>query len=232
MKRTSLALVLLATLLFAAVPARGDVGVESSSRSTASAGDRIELTIGCGFCFPPCVGEPGHRHPPGDRHGFCMLGGRAGPPKAFPIWLTPLKHSLAPYICDPGAACEPGSSRPPHLPSFIYLGHAVPWKGSESAKEVPRYRLAFDVPEARPGRYKYVIFCDACFDGPRGSLTDSRTLAAGRLRVLASDSPIATASRSGEAGPWIAAGCIAVGLALGIGIAMRRKATSPQAGPA
>ena len=46
-------------LLAVASPAQADVGVESSSRAAGAPGDPVELTLGCGFCFPPCVGEPG-----------------------------------------------------------------------------------------------------------------------------------------------------------------------------
>ena len=79
-------------LLDHASPARADVGFERVSRHTGSPGDRIDLTIGCGFCFPPCVGKPGRRHPPGERNGTCMLGSRRGPPASFPVWLTPLRQ--------------------------------------------------------------------------------------------------------------------------------------------
>lgn len=215
-----------------ASPAQADVGVVSSSRAAGYPGDPVELTLGCGFCFPPCVGEPGHRHPPGNLHGACMLDSHREPPASFLIWLTPLQHSLKPYVCRPGEGCEPGSSRPPHLPSFIYLGRAVPTAaGGDEGNEIPRYRLAFGVPEARPGGYKYVIFCDACIDGPRGSMTDSHTIAAGRLRVLA---PVATtgAGGGGVGLPWIGAGALAI-LALGTGTLLwRGRAAGAEAGPA
>jgi hypothetical protein len=229
----AIAAVLMSVLFIAAASlAQADVGVVSSSRTAGAPGDPVELTLGCGFCFPPCVGEPGHRHPPGDLHGPCMLDSHREPPGSFPIWLTQLKHSLRPYVCRPGEGCEPGSSRPPHLPSFIYLGRAVPTAAAEKGDRIPRYRFAFGVPEARPGRYKYVIFCDACIDGPRGSLTDSHTIAAGRLRVLA---PIATTGAPGGGGVelrWIFAAALAI-LALGTGALLWRvRATGPEAGPA
>ena len=220
-------------LLAVASPAQADVGVVSTSRAAGAPGDPVELTLGCGFCFPPCAGEPGHRHPRGDLHGTCMLDSHREPPASFLIWLTPLKHSLKPYVCGSGEDCEPGSSRPPHLPSFIYLGRAVPTAaGGDGGREIPRYRLAFGVPEARPGLYRYVIFCDACIDGPRGSLTDSHTIAAGRLRVL---TPIATAGAGGGGVGlrWIGAGALAAILALGTGFLLHRgRATGAQAGPA
>lgn len=225
MKAISIALAaaLSAIVLTVAAPAQADLGIESSSRTAGTPGQRVELTLGCGFCFPPCVGEPGHRHPPGDLHGTCILGTRRGPPAAFSIWLTPLRHSLKPYECRSAAkGCEPGSARPPHLPSFVFLGRAVPVPRGDRAREVPRYRLIFGIPEAGPGLYKYVLFCGSCVDGPRGSLVDDRTTAAGRLRVLPPDPPVAVASRAGGARPWIAGAILAIGLVLGAGLFLRR----------
>ena len=77
-----------------------------------------------------------------------------------------------------------------------------------------------------------MIFCDACIDGPRGRLTDSPTIAAGRLRVL---TPIATASAGGGSGtpPWIPAGAFAALLSLGAGfLLLRSRATGSEAGSA
>jgi hypothetical protein len=227
------------TLLFTvASPACADVGFESSSRKAGAPGDRVQVTIACGFCFPPCVGEVGDKHPPGDRNGTCMLGSEKAPPASFQVWITPVSHSLDPYVCGPGewapgesptGPCRAGS-RPPHLPSFIYLGRAVPPRQAQDSGELPRYRLTFGVPQTRPGLYKYVLFCDSCVGGPRGSLVDDRGRAAGPLRVLP---PVATASGGGGGAlPWVAAG-LAGALALAAGLLRRgRAARGPQAGSA
>ena len=192
MKTLTASLSALILLLAVAVPAQADVGFVGSTDRAGAPGDRIEVTIGCGFCFPPCVGEPGDKHAPGDPHGICNPGNHGGPPASFQVWITPVGHSLDPYICGPGervpgappqGPCRAGS-RPPHLPSFIHLGRAMPQRRGVDSKEIPRYRLIFAVPEARPGLYKYVLFCDSCVDGPRGSLVDDRGRAAGPLRVL------------------------------------------------
>jgi hypothetical protein len=210
-----------AAALTVAGPARADVGFESVSRHAGSPGDRVDLTIGCGFCFPPCVGRLGHQHPPGERSGACMLGSRRGPPASFPVWLTPLRHSLDRYTCDLGEGCRPGA-RPPRLPSFVYLGRAAPRPDELADRHgVPRYRLIFGVPEASPGRYKYVLFCEACVEGPRGSLIESPTLAAGRLRVLPR---IATASDdAGGSLPWLGVGVLTAIAALGGGRWLARR---------
>jgi hypothetical protein len=227
--KTLTSLAALTLLLAIAAAARADVGFEDASRRAGEPGDRVELTVGCGFCFPPCVGEPGHRHPAGDLHGTCMPGNRGKPPASFQIWLTPRKRSLDPFVCGPGeypgGPCRTGS-RPPHLPSFIYLGRAVPPRGSDEPADrprdyLPRYRLIFKVPETRPGSYKYLLFCDSCVDGPRGSIVDDRSRAAGPLRVLP---PIATANGGGGGGmlPWVGAGALVAILALYTAIRLRR----------
>jgi hypothetical protein len=228
------AIAALVLLVFAlAPPAQGDVGFEGASRAAGAPGKRVALTIGCGFCFPPCTGEPGHRHPPADMHGACMLGDHGGPPASFAVWLTPVSHSLDRYTCDPGedppgkhprGPCRSGS-RAPHLPSFTYLGLAMPVRGPDeiadgSRHRVPRYRLIFGVPELSPGRYRYVLFCDACVEGPRGSLVADRGIA-GPLRVLPAT---ATASAGGGIGllPWSGVAILAAALIVAGGLLIRR----------
>jgi hypothetical protein len=222
--------------LAVAAPAQADVGFESVSRHAGAPGDRVDLTIGCGFCLPPCVGRPGHRHPPGERQGVCMLGPHKDPPAFFPVWLARLDHSLDRYMCDLGEGCRLGA-RPPRLPSFVYLGRAEqPWPQSElddrRRVDVPRYRLIFGVPEVPPGAYKYVLFCHTCVDGPRGSLIDNATVASGRLRVLP---PVATASGDfvgGRAKPWLGVGLAAAVLAVAFAALRRGRAPRPRAGRA
>lgn len=215
------ALALLA--LGGALEAGADIGFTGASRTVASPGDSASVSIGCGFCLPRCVGRPGHRHPPGPLDGACMLSGRARPPSGFPVWLTALGRSLGPYppaSCKPGELCPP-AQRPPHLPSFTYLGRAER-VGRDSRIEVPLYVLRFAVPEVDPGRYQYVLYCDSCVDGPLGVRIESAVfshggLGAGELKVRAKDG-------SGRgAGAWIPAGIAAAIVVPGLGIWMRRR---------
>jgi hypothetical protein len=55
-----------------------------------------------------------------------------------------------------------------------------------------------------PGRYKYVIYCGTCVDGPRGSLVATGSTPAGRLEVT----PPAS-SGGGGSHVWIAGGIVA-----------------------
>lgn len=144
-----------------------------------------------------------------------MLGSRRGPPAYFPVWLTPLRHSLDPYMCDLGERCRLGA-RPPRLPSFVYLGRAGAQRGPNELGDrrgFPRYRLTFGVPEVPPGRYKYVLFCEACIEGPRGSLIESRTLPAGRLRVEPQAASVS--DDDGGALPWLGVGMLTAIAAVG-----------------
>lgn len=180
----------LVVALLLAPTAGADVGFESASRSSAAPGEQVKLAIGCGFCFPPCVGRPGHRHPPGTTRGICMLDSRSRPPTGFGIWLTPATHPLD----------RQGPTRPPRLPSFTYLGRAerASPRNGPGQHRIPRYVLGFHVPALPPGPYEYVLYCAACIDGPRGTLVESVPGPVGQLQVRAS------AAAGGDAHAWLA----------------------------
>jgi hypothetical protein len=198
-------LILAAALLVTATalraqPASGDVGVEKVSRLAGAPGDSVDLTLACGFCFPPCHGAPGHRNVP------CMLGMKAPPPKEFPLSLVPIEKAPKLHRCGPNAVCPPLPRGAPRRAPYTYLGRATPPAddGSSSAgNDVPRYLLHFDIPDLKPGVYTYVIFCDVCARGERGSLIANPSAHRWRLRVL-SPAPRKSepaASRDGRAVP-------------------------------
>ena len=197
--RISLALLLAVALGSAAPPAdgtaKGAVGVEKLSRSAGQPGERVRLTIACGFCYPPCEGAPGHRNSP------CMLGGRRlPPPGSFPVSLVPVERAYDPTECGGTPGCPPTHAAPPtvaapprHAP-FTLLGEALPPGDIEAIREsgrgyVPRYMLDFEIPARRPGVYAFVIFCDACWPRRGGALISNPATRLWRLRV---ESPIAT----------------------------------------
>jgi len=147
--------------------ATADVGVERVSRFAGSPGDTVELTIGCGFCFPPCEG------PQGDRSGVCMPGVEP-PPPSFPVSLVPIEQVPRPHRCGPRRICTPQASGPPRRAPFTLLGWAKPVQAQTSGQrhlgggfghgaiEPPRYMLDFHIPDLRPGVYSYVIYCGVC----------------------------------------------------------------------
>jgi hypothetical protein len=172
---------LLASLVvLTAEPAGGAVGVEKVSRVAGAPGDPVELTLGCGFCFPPCKGAPGHRNVP------CMLGTKAQPPEAFPVSLVPVEKAPKLHRCGPNAVCPPTPQGAPRRAPFTYLGEATPPAGADPSEPhyVPRYLFDFEIPRLRPGIYTYVIFCDVCAPGKDGSLIANPSARAWRLRVL------------------------------------------------
>jgi hypothetical protein len=180
----SAAALISATLVDAPV-ARAAVGVERISRSAGAPGDPVVITLGCGFCFPPCKGPKGHRHPAGFDHGPCMLGTKAEPPASFGISLVPVANISKPIGCGPGSACPPTALGPPRRHPFTFLGLATPPPGGNNPEHggAPRYLLEFDIPHLQPGLYAYVIYCGVCARGKDGSLLAFPESARWRLRV-------------------------------------------------
>lgn len=160
---------LIAISLFAllAASAEADVGVEKASRKAGEPGDTVTVTLGCGFCYPPCKGPRGERQPTP-----CMLGTKGRrPPASFGISLVPIGKMPAPYRCGPKAFCAPEASAPPRRAPFRYLGQAAALNDitQETGRvPVPRYVLDFTIPNLRPGTYTYVIYCDVCVNSPKG----------------------------------------------------------------
>lgn len=177
----------MALMALTATAARGDVGVEKVSRHGGAPGASVTLTLGCGFCFPPCVGPKGERHPKGFEHGPCMLGTKEDPPAWFGVSLVP--RSRAPQLieCGPNALCAPSTLAPPRRAPFTYLGRAVPPAGGNDPEsgEPPRYELDFTIPDLRPGAYAYEIWCDVCVEGRRSSLISAPDSRLWRLTVRA-----------------------------------------------
>ena len=177
---TLLAAALLVTVAAARTePASAAVGVEKVSRLTGAPGDSVHLTLACGFCFPPCDGASGHQS------GSCMPG-KAEPPEAFPVSLVPIGKAPKLHRCGPNAVCPPQPRGAPRRDPYVYLGRAAPpADGSNSdGRNVPRYLLDFDIPDLRPGIYTYVVFCDVCARGTRGSLIANPASRLWQLRVL------------------------------------------------
>lgn len=160
-------------LLLLAGSAAADVGVEKVDRHAGPPGDEVHLTIGCGFCFPPCKGPKGERHPEGFEKGPCMLGtdGKA-PPSSFAVSLVSQQRAEHLLACNTGEQACPTPTRAPRRHGYRYLGEALPPPGGNNPEhgDPPRYLLDFEIPRLAPGKYSYVIWCDVCVDGRGGSL--------------------------------------------------------------
>jgi hypothetical protein len=182
----------------AASSASAAVGVEKVSRRGGEPGTEVTLTLGCGFCFPPCVGPKGHRHPEGFDHGPCMLDTKAEPPASFGVSLVPRSKAPEPRRCGRRAVCSPGTLAPPRRAPYALLGSAVPPPGGNNPEhgDVPRYLLHFTIPSLRPGAYAYVVWCDACLKGKGGSLISSPASRLWRLAVRQPSGATASSSTS------------------------------------
>ncbi|MBS1677867.1 MAG: hypothetical protein JST08_10825 [Actinobacteria bacterium] len=166
--------------------AHAAVGIESASRHAGAPGSSVTLTLGCGFCFPPCVGPKGQRHPKGFEHGPCMLGTKEDPPAWFGISLLPRDRALALADCGEQGICPPREPLgPPRRAPYTYLGRAVPPPGGNDpgSGDPPRYRVGFTVPDLRPGAYAYAIWCDACAHGRKGALISVASSPLWRLTI-------------------------------------------------
>jgi hypothetical protein len=171
----AVAVALISLPLARAEPAAADIGVWSVSETSGEPGERVDLFIACGGCVP---GIPG--------------GALVGP--RLPVSLLPLRSSLYRRQC-PSGLCTPTAPAPPAAPPYLPLGVAHPLRGDERAPEtaarldiaipstVRDYgesairdwlanmnRLRFQVPDAKPGPYKFVIYCKDCTEGREGSL--------------------------------------------------------------
>lgn len=179
-------LALTAGLLTHTATARAAVGIEKASTHHGPPGATVNLTIGCGFCFPPCVGPKGERHPKGFDHGPCMLGTHGKePPSAFGVSLVRAKEAPQRRTCGEAPSCMPIPVGPPHKPPFTFLGLAVPPPGGNNPEggDPPRYLLTFTVPHLTPGTYTYEIWCGVCVDGRRGALIGAPSSALWQLVV-------------------------------------------------
>jgi len=186
--RATISIALVSLALARAEPAAADIGVWSVSETSGEPGERVDLFVACGGCVP---GIPG--------------GALVGP--RLPVALLPLRNSLYRRQC-PSGLCTPTAPAPPATPPYLPLGVAHPLQGDERAPEtaarfgipVPSAvrdrgdsairgwlanmnRLRFQIPEAKPGRYKFVIYCRGCTEGPDGSLIQAPS-ATPRQRAL------------------------------------------------
>jgi hypothetical protein len=194
-----LALAALTALALLSASAQASVGVTAASRHAGAPGAEIRLTLECGFCFPPCEGPKGERHPAGFERGPCMLGtGGAQPPSSFGISLVAIDDAPKPHRCGPKALCSPQPKGAPRRAPFRYLGQAVPPPGGNNPEhgDAPRYLLDFKVPDLAPGLYTYVIYFRSPHEGERGSLIANPRAQLWRLRVTA---PSAKASSPEDA---------------------------------
>lgn len=212
--RTILAIGLIAAaVLIGPGRATADVGVVTVDPPRAAPGDRVAAWLGCGSCLAASVAQ-------GPRH----------PPPSFPVSLVPAARTPEPKHCGKYPACGLFSNGPPRKRPYTFLGLAKPTFHERELEEwpccgAPKYRLRFRIPAVEPGRHAFVIYCEGCLPGPRGSLIVDTVDPDDGLRVLPGRDEAAAGDGSSGAGPWIAGPAIAVlGLVAWLGFRRRRAA--------
>src|SRR5882757_5001151 len=167
--------------------AAADVGVEKASRHAGRPGQEVRLTLACGFCFPPCKGPKGHRHPEGFEKGPCILGTHDEPPASFGISLVSRSRAERLVSCQAHGGRCPTPTGPPRRHGYRFLGEAVPPPGGNNPEhgDPPRYLLSFQIPRLAAGEYSFVIWCDVCLGGRAGWLIANPASSLWRLDVRA-----------------------------------------------
>ena len=181
-----LGVVAVAVCVLAVGSASAAVGVEKVDRRGGAPGDEVTLTLGCGFCFPPCEGPKGERHPRGFDHGPCMLDTKKDPPRLVRhLGRSALERAGASQMRAARRSARRLTAAPPRRAPYTFLGLAVPPPGGNNPEhgDPPRYLLHFTIPRLPAGAYAYVIWCDACAGGGRGSLIASPGTPLWRLAV-------------------------------------------------
>jgi hypothetical protein len=125
--------------------ADADIGVIGAKPNGGAPGQLIDLAVGCGG--PGC-------------------------PPQLPVSLLrsgEARRALSP-VCEGkhGPCRSPTAPRLPRERPYVFLG----WGSTRSppASPVQSYELRFRIPKVKPGAYQFVIFCDSCAHGARGSL--------------------------------------------------------------
>jgi hypothetical protein len=227
---------LVSLALFRSEPAAADIGVWSLSETSGEPGELVDLFVACGGCVP---GIPG--------------GALVGP--RLPVSLLPLRSSLYRRQC-PSGLCTPTAPTPPAAPPYLPLGVAVPLRGDERTLEgaerlgapipdaISRHgrvaiqhwlanmnRLRFQIPDAKPGPYKFVIYCRGCVKGPEGALIQTpsvtphqRALLRKQPEELLRISPMSRPPAGDETGEtwWLLAGVGLTALTVSAIVAVRR----------
>lgn len=135
---------LLAFAGIAAVGAMADIGIRSLTPTAASPGDKVRLTVS-GYLGPK-------------------------PWRPMPVVMVPASAAPKPYPCRAGF-CTPRlyASQLRQSP-YRLLGILSKWRVRRPGDESGSATFTFSVPELRPGRYVFGLFCATCAAGPRGSI--------------------------------------------------------------
>jgi hypothetical protein len=175
--------------------AKADVAVERVSPADGEPGRVVDLSVFCGGCSP------------GLRLGVSLVPVERAPTQKWDAQL--------------GAYTRPASLAPPRQSPYVFLG----WTdaGRRSALSERRH-LRFRIPNAEPGTYAFVIYCEPCTRGPRGSLIANTDDVDELLRIRGAPARTSSAGDSGRE-VWVlgmAAAALVI-LAVGGGLLLFRR---------
>jgi hypothetical protein len=148
------------------------LGLGAVSVLTAFTSRPAEADIGVQAVSPTVV-EPGDGVILKVACGGCPLGGLS-----LPVSIVPVAQAPEYRPCRANALCSPTARKPPGEPPFRFIGRT----GRASS-------LRFAVPQLRPGRYVFVIYCGPCWPERRGSLISDPQDRREVLRVRAGAEP-------------------------------------------
>jgi hypothetical protein len=201
------ATIVVAAMLVGVQPARADIGIESVSRTSGFPGEPVDLLVACGGCLPCTVRLPVSLLPVGSSPG------RRSP-------TAPESPASAPYVPLGNAVPLAGGARLAsrlglEIPNAVERRRA----GALRAWVASTNRLRFRIPNAEPGLYSYVVYCEGCQRGPGGSLITNTGEQRELLRIRATGEP----TGAGPVTIWliVAAGVVLL-LALA-GLTLRRR---------
>jgi hypothetical protein len=181
-------------VLTLASSAKADVGVERVSPTGGRPGQLVDLWVFCGGCS-----------------SGLQLGVSVVPVGRAP---TPIRDAQL------GAYTRPASLAPPRRSPYVFVG----WTdaGRRSAPSERRH-LRFRIPNAEAGTYAFVIYCEPCTRGRRGSLIADTDDVDGLLRIRATRTPVLSAGDSAREVSILGAAVALAALAVGSGLLFRRR---------
>ena len=188
-------------------PARADIGIESVSRTSGFPGEPVDLLVACGGCLPRTVRLP-----------VSLLPAGSAPGRRSPTAREPPGN--APYVPLGNAVPLHGGAR---IASRLGLAipDAVARRGAGAVREwvTSINRLRFRIPDAEPGLYTYVVYCEGCQRGPGGSLITNTSEKRELLRIRAAGEP----TGGGPVTTWLMVVVGVVFLLVLAGLTLRRR---------
>ena len=108
------------------------------------------------------------------------------------------------------------------MPSWVALATADRSTPGFSPRCLDR-SFGFHLPDVTPDRYAFVVFCNPCYRGRRGSLIADTSDPNEMLRVRPIGDPRATADGGAASTPGIVAVAVTVALVIAVSLIFRRQ---------